>query len=184
MVARPRARRRRGRCSRCSWHDRRLHTEEKRYTRQARCRRASSYEKLAPPPPPTAPKTRSSAGLSSPSLSLNLSLRPLALVLCHRSTPSLRAFAIRGGVLLSAEWSRSHPLFLSFPLVFSFSLLFSFFLSAPMQGSLSFFVWDRERVLKIFLDFSFDTLSCVSCEESPGLRPVRRDPLDKSSPEK
>lgn len=112
VVARRRARRC-GRCNRCSWHDRRLHTEEKRYTQQARCRRASSYEKLAPPPPLTVPKTRSSAGLSSPFLSLNLSLRPLALVLYHRSTPSLRAFAIRGGVLLSAEWSRGHSLFLS-----------------------------------------------------------------------
>lgn len=127
--------RRRGRCSRCSWHDRRLHTEEKRYTRQARCRRASSYEKLAPPPPPTAPKTRSSAGLSSSSLSFNLSLRPLALVLYRRSTPSLRAFAIRGGVLFFAEWSRGHPLFLSFPLVLLLSLIF--FLSVCPNAGIS-----------------------------------------------
>ncbi|KAM0735903.1 hypothetical protein ACS0PU_009864 [Formica fusca] len=75
-----------------------------RHDPAADCRRTSSYEKLALPLPPlTVPKTRSSAGLSSLFLSSNLSLRPLALVLYHRSTPSLRAFAIRGGVLFSAE---------------------------------------------------------------------------------
>lgn len=110
-----------------------IRTADGRHDPAADCRRTSSYEKLALPLPPlTVPKTRSSAGLSSLFLSSNLSLRPLALVLYHRSTPSLRAFAIRGGVLFSAEGVGVISLSFSF----SFSFLFSFFLSAPMQGSL------------------------------------------------
>lgn len=164
MVARCRGRC--GRCSRCSWHGRRLHTEGERYTAgtmppQAAAARAATRNWLRRRRHRRRLLRKLGAAPVSPlRLSPHESLSVLSLSSCRRSLrhPVAMRLPFQWWGPALREWSRGHPLVLS----------------PSAATSLSFFAWDREAgPRRLFLDFSFDTLSC---EESPGLRPVRRGP--------